>query len=196
VKLVELSRPKKWEYLKNKINELETNSKNKNIRDLYRDINEFKKGYQPRTKMVKEVNGDLLADSHSILNRCKNYFCQLLNVHGVNVRQTEIHTAESLVPEPSSSEVEIAIEKLKKYKSPGTGQIPAELIQAEGIHYALRSTNLLIVFRIRKNCQSSGRNLLLYLFIRRVIKRTVVIIEEYHCYQLRTKSYPTFFCLD
>jgi hypothetical protein len=124
---------KKREYLKNKINELETKGKNKNIRDLYRGINEFKKGYQPRTNMVKEENGDLLADSHSILNRWKNYFCQLLNVHGVNdVRQTEIHTAEALVPEPSSSEVEIAIEKLKRYKSPGIDQIPAELIQAGG----------------------------------------------------------------
>jgi hypothetical protein len=32
-------RTKKREYLKNKINALETNSKNKNIRDLYRGIN-------------------------------------------------------------------------------------------------------------------------------------------------------------
>jgi hypothetical protein len=83
--------------------------------------------------MVIAENGDLLAYSHSILNRWKNYFCQLLNVHAVNdVRQTEIHTAEPLVPEPSSSEVEIAIEKLERYKSPGIDQIPAELIQAGG----------------------------------------------------------------
>jgi hypothetical protein len=47
-----------------------------------------------------------------------------------DVRQTEIHTAEPLVPEPSSTEVEIAVEKLKRYKSPGIDQIPAELIQA------------------------------------------------------------------
>jgi hypothetical protein len=67
------------------------------------------------------------------LNRWKSYFCQLLNVHGIyDVRQKEIHTAEPLVPEPSSSEVEIAIEKLKRYKSPGIDQIPAELIQAGG----------------------------------------------------------------
>jgi hypothetical protein len=113
VKLVQLSGPKKREYLENKINEFETNSNNKNIRDLYRGINEFKKGYQPRTNMVKEENGDLLQIPHSILNRWKNYFCQLLNVHGVNdIRQTEIHTAEPLVPEPSSSEVEIAVEKI------------------------------------------------------------------------------------
>jgi hypothetical protein len=69
----------------------------KNIRDLCSGINEFKKVYQPITNMVTEENGDLLADSHIILNRWKNYFCQLLNVHGVNdVRQTEIHTAEPL----------------------------------------------------------------------------------------------------
>jgi hypothetical protein len=36
-------RNKKMEYLKDKINELETNNKNKYIRDLYRGINEFKK---------------------------------------------------------------------------------------------------------------------------------------------------------
>jgi hypothetical protein len=126
-------RTKKREYLKNIINELETNSKNKNIRDLYKGINEFKKAYQPKTNMVNEEHGDLLADSHSILNRCKNYFCQLLNVHGVNdVRETEIHTAEPLVPEPSFSELEIATEKFKRYKSPGIDQIPAELIQAGG----------------------------------------------------------------
>jgi hypothetical protein len=124
-------RTKKRKYLENKINEPETNRKNKNIRDLHRGINEFKKGYQPRTNMVKEENGDLLADSHSILNRWKNYFCQLLNVHGVNdVRQTEIHTAEPLVLEPSSSEVDISIEKLKRYKSPGNDENPAEMIQA------------------------------------------------------------------
>jgi hypothetical protein len=30
-------------YLRGKINDLETNNKNKNIKDLYRGINEFKK---------------------------------------------------------------------------------------------------------------------------------------------------------
>jgi hypothetical protein len=39
-----LFRNKKKEYLKTKIEELETNSKIKNIRDLYRGITPFKKG--------------------------------------------------------------------------------------------------------------------------------------------------------
>jgi hypothetical protein len=55
----------------NNISELATNSKNKNknIRDLYGGINEFKKSYKPRNNLVKDENGDLLADSHNILNR-------------------------------------------------------------------------------------------------------------------------------
>jgi hypothetical protein len=36
------------------------------------------------------------------------------------------------VPEPSASEVEIATEKLKRHKSTGIDQIPAELIKAGG----------------------------------------------------------------
>jgi hypothetical protein len=67
-------RKKKREYLKDKINEFESNSKNKNIRYQYRGINEFKKGYQPRTNLVKDGRGDLLSDLHTILNRWKNYF--------------------------------------------------------------------------------------------------------------------------
>jgi hypothetical protein len=43
---------KKREYLKDKINELAKNSKNKNVRDLYR-------GYQPRNNFVKDENDGL-----------------------------------------------------------------------------------------------------------------------------------------
>ena len=83
-----------------------TNSKINNIRDLCRGINDFKKGYQPRTIIVKDEKGDLVADSHSIMTRWRNYFSQLLNVHGAkDVRQEEIHTAEPLVPAPSAFEV-------------------------------------------------------------------------------------------
>jgi hypothetical protein len=81
---------KKREYLKGKINELESNNKNKNIRDLYRGINEFTKGYQPRINIIKDENGNLLADPQSVLNRLKNFFNQVQNVHRVHdVRQMD-----------------------------------------------------------------------------------------------------------
>jgi len=65
-------RNKEKAYLKAKIEELETNNKIKNIRDLYRGINNFKKGCQPRTNIVKDEKGVLVADSHSILARWRN----------------------------------------------------------------------------------------------------------------------------
>jgi len=110
-------RNKKREYLKDKINEIETNNKNKNIRDLYRGINEFKEGYQPVINIIKDENGNLLTDPQSVSNRWKNFFKQVLNVHGVHdVRQMDIHTAEPLVPETSLVEDEIAIGKLRREK--------------------------------------------------------------------------------
>jgi len=126
-------RNKKKAYLRPKIEELETKNKIQNIRDLYRGISDFKKGYQPRCNTVKDEKGDLVTDSHSIVARWRKYFSQLFNMHGVkDVGQAEIHTAEPLVTEPSASEVELAIDKLKSHKSPGIDQIPAELIKAGG----------------------------------------------------------------
>jgi len=152
-------RNKKKAYLTAKIEELEANSKINNVRDLYRGINDFKKGYQPRTFIVEDEKGDLVADSHSIMTRWRNYFSQLLNVHGAtNVRQAEIHTAEPLVPEPRAFEVELAIEKLKSHKSPGIDQIPAELIKGGVGQFTVRSINLLFLFGTRRKCRKSGRS--------------------------------------
>jgi len=123
-------RNKKKAYLGAKIEELETNSTIQNIRDFYRGISDFKKGYQPRCNIVKDDKGDLVAVSHSIVDRWRNYFSQLFNVHGVqDIGQAEIHTAEPLVPEPSASEFEVVIDKLKSHKSPCIDQIPAELVK-------------------------------------------------------------------
>ena len=60
--------------MKAKIDELEANSKIKNIRDLYRVISYFKKGYQPRNNRVRDEKSDLVTDAHGILARWMNYF--------------------------------------------------------------------------------------------------------------------------
>ena len=126
---------------------------------MYRGINDTKKGYQPRTKIVKDEKGDVVAESHSIMARWRNCFSQILNVHGVSdVRKAEIHTAEPLVPEPSALEVEQAIEKLKIHKSPGIDQIQAELIKAEGSTIRCAIHKLPLLFGIRRNCLESGRS--------------------------------------
>jgi hypothetical protein len=121
-------------------------------------IVDFKNGYQPRTNVVKDGKGDLVADSHSNLARRKNRFSQLLNAYGVNDdRQTEIHTAEPLVAEPSAFEVEIAIEKLKRHKPPSIDQIAAELIKAWGRKIRSDITKLTNFVWNKKTFLRSGR---------------------------------------
>jgi hypothetical protein len=93
---------------------------------MYRGINDFTNGYQARSNVVKDEKGDLVTDSHSILAKWRNHFSHLLNIYGVcEARQTEIHTAEPLVPRPSTFEFEMAFENLKRHKSPSIDQIPA-----------------------------------------------------------------------
>jgi predicted transcriptional regulator len=80
---------------------------------MFWGISDFKNVYQPRTKMAKDEKGDLVTDSQSTrtLAKWRNHFPEMFNVHWVNnVRQTEIHTTEPLVPEPSVFEFEMAIE--------------------------------------------------------------------------------------
>jgi hypothetical protein len=88
---------------------------------MYRSINEFKKRFHPRINIIKDENGNFLADPQSFLNRWKHFFKHVLNIHGFHdVRQKDVHMAEPLVTEPSFVEVETAVGKLKSYKSPGT----------------------------------------------------------------------------
>jgi hypothetical protein len=122
------------------------------MRDLCSSSSNFKKGYRPSINIVKNEKGNLVTDCHSILARWGSHFSQLLNVHGVNdVRQTEIHTSEPLVPEPSAFWFEMAIGKLKRHESTGTDQMPAKLIKAGG-RTVLSQIHKRIIFRIRRNC--------------------------------------------
>jgi hypothetical protein len=81
-------------------------------------MSDHKMGYQSTTNIVKDEKGNLVADSHSILAKYRNYFSWILNVHNVNdVRQKEIHTAELSVLQPCDFQLQMAVEKLKTDKS-------------------------------------------------------------------------------
>jgi hypothetical protein len=81
-----------------------------------------------------------------------------LNVHAVNdVRQTEIHTAEPLVPESSAFDFDLAIEKLN-VTSPGIDLISAELFKAGGRTIRYEIHKFLLLFGKRRICMRSGRS--------------------------------------
>jgi hypothetical protein len=59
------------------------NNKIKNIRYMYRDIIDFKMGYQRRIDIVKDEKGDLLTACNSILVRWRKLFSQLFKVQAM-----------------------------------------------------------------------------------------------------------------
>ena len=65
--------------MKAKVNK--ENSKNKNIREINKGINEFKKGYQLRPYVIKKHDGTIVADTTGILSRWEQFLCKLFNVN-------------------------------------------------------------------------------------------------------------------
>ena len=49
------------------------------ITEMCSGTNEFNKGYEFRSNLVKDENGDRLAYFYSILNGCKNHVSQFFN---------------------------------------------------------------------------------------------------------------------
>ena len=79
---------------------------------MYKGINEFKKGYQPRAYVIKKHDGTIVADTTSILSRWEQFFSNLLFVNQSTSHEgSEVYTEEPDIPEPSLIEVELAIEK-------------------------------------------------------------------------------------
>ena len=87
--------------------------------------------------MVKDQTGEVITDQEGVRSRWLEHFKQPYNPH----RDTDdtvfselpvADTEEDDYPELLRSEIEAAIAKLKKRKSPGVDNISAEEIQAAG----------------------------------------------------------------
>ena len=85
------------------------------IQEMYKGINEFKKGYQPRACIKRKNVGRVVANTTSILSRWEQFYSHLLNVNqSTNLNVSEIYTVEPDIPEPCVVEAEFAIDNLKK----------------------------------------------------------------------------------
>ena len=116
--------------MKAKVNRLEGSSKNKNIQEMFKDINDFKQGYHLHAYVIKKHASTVVTGIISILNRWERFHSKLLNVlQNSNLEGNEIFV-ELNNPEPSVLIVELVIEKLKK-TTPRIDQLSSKLIQAD-----------------------------------------------------------------
>jgi hypothetical protein len=102
--------------VKANVNKLQGNTKNKNILEIYKGINEFKMGYQSRAYVIKN-DCTIMADTTSILSRWKKFYSNLLHVNqGINLEGSEIYTVEPTHPRAWSCRNRTDYRELKKQK--------------------------------------------------------------------------------
>jgi hypothetical protein len=83
---------------------------------------------------------------------------------------------------------------LKRCKSPGADQIPAELIQAGGQTLQSEIYKLIKLISNKEELPHQWKESIVVL-INKKGDKTDVIIKAYHGCQFHTKLYPTFFSL-
>jgi len=84
------------------------------------------------------------------------------------------------VPGASAFEVEMAIEKLKRYLSPGIDHNPAELIKAGGRTISSEIHKLMNPIWYREELPEKYKELIIIPIYMRQIKQTVVIVKACH----------------
>ena len=92
----------------------------------------------------------------------------------------------------SLTELQLAMENLKKHKAPGVDHIPSELIQASGGKLCEEIHKLIVLIWNKEELPQYGNTTLLFQFIRKEIKWTAIIIEEIHSCLFHTKFFQTY----
>ncbi|KAL4152688.1 hypothetical protein QTP88_000521 [Uroleucon formosanum] len=118
-----------WE--KERIKQIEDNRTNPKL--FFKQTKELKTGYNPRTEIMKEENGELVTEGEEIAKQFGKVFEELLNpqTHQDHT-QIEYYTAEPEDVEPTDDEVRMIINTLKNNKSPGEDGLASELLKYGG----------------------------------------------------------------
>ncbi|XP_068250251.1 uncharacterized protein [Palaemon carinicauda] len=120
---------KKRQKLNDEIDIIDENRKRGRIRQHYQGVRKIKRGYQARTQMIKDKDGEILTRDEDVMKRWEQYFKELLNIPDqVNPLNEETYYGPELELEPPTRvETNKAFKSLKNNKSPGNDNIPAEL---------------------------------------------------------------------
>jgi hypothetical protein len=122
-------------WLNNRVKEIEEANRRNDSRTFYKGIKSFSKEQTPLIPLCEGLNGDLISEKTLVLQRWKQYFCELLNREDLMVRRYQENTLQSTDTEitiPTYEEIIGIINKLKSNRAPGPNNITAELIKNGG----------------------------------------------------------------
>jgi len=88
----------------------------------------------------------------------------------------------------------MVIRKLKRHKSTGIDQIPAQLIKVGGRKMRFEIHKLINFFWNKEELSEEWKQSIIVLVYRKGDKTDLATTEAYHFCQLRTKLYATYCC--
>ena len=152
-----LFRNKKRASFQRKLENIKQEYSNKNAKEFYKEVNSVKRGFKPRTTLIKDSMGNIIGNEEQALLRWSEYFLEHFklnkgNGNGQSMQERgkdQLQTAELYIKPPDEIDVEMAIDKLKQNKAPGYDLIPAEMIKKGGRE--LRLAILKLIQRIWEN---------------------------------------------
>ena len=112
--------------------ETEENVRKNNSKRAYQLVKDLTTVKQGKATTVQDRTGKCLTEERQILNRCTEYSSELYN-HKVNGDPSVLNCTQADTEDDHPvlcREVEAAVQPLKKGKSAGVDNIPAELVQA------------------------------------------------------------------
>jgi hypothetical protein len=127
----------------NRIETIEENIKDKQIRNAYKEVGSLKASFHPHTDLCSGTNNEILSTEEEIKTRWKTYFQDLLTTsvtadQGNPLEATYLNQAdteeEMEEDAPGILDIKMAIQSMNYNKSPGIDNIPAELYKkGEGL---------------------------------------------------------------
>jgi len=132
------ARSDKEKWLQEKCQDIEKLAGDNRSREAYKLIKQINRSWKPKQSAIKDKNGKMLQEKEEVKKRWTEY-CSGLYTNSGN-SDTVIAELDQISPPPNDDEmhdilheeVEAAVKRLKKNKSPGIDDITGEMIQAGG----------------------------------------------------------------
>jgi hypothetical protein len=138
-------REKKGIWINNKIKQIEETSNKNETRKFFKEAQFFNKQQLVLPIFCKHKIGNMLSEHGDILQRWKQYFCDLQSTNAgfkeLIPENTILNNIE--VPPPTYYEVSQVIKKLRAHKAAGSDNIPAEVIKQGGTELNRRKHKLI-----------------------------------------------------